>query len=287
MKKDSILKRIKKRFTARLKFIVFDQEMLHEIFSIRVRPINLFFSLLTVAVLLIVGTVLLIRYTPLKNYVNTDDLPHLRRQTAELLYRLDSLSSRQDINEAFILSMRDVVAGNVSVEEFKDSAYVDSISRTAREKIFASGEDSAYRVAMEKRLEDARRGAEEARNILSFSTPMRGAVITVPYDYTTDETYIAIDAGANMPVFAMLAGTVLYRDWSPESGNVMIIQHGENIVTVYKNLGLIAVAVGERISQGEQIAMSGSASMSNTSVYFELWINGKPVNPEDYINFEM
>ena len=98
MKKDSILKRIKKRFTARLKFIVFDQEMLHEIFSIRVRPINLFFSLLTVAVLLIVGTVLLIRYTPLKNYVNTDDLPHLRRQTAELLYRLDSLSSRQDIN---------------------------------------------------------------------------------------------------------------------------------------------------------------------------------------------
>ena len=103
MKKDSILKRVKKRFTAKLKFIVFDQEMLHEIFSMRVRLINLFFSLLTVAVLLIVGTVLLIRYTPLKNYVNTDDLPHLRRQTAELLYRLDSLSSRQDINEAFIL----------------------------------------------------------------------------------------------------------------------------------------------------------------------------------------
>lgn len=287
MKKVGFFKRLKRRFTSRLKFILFDEEMFHEIFSIKLRPISLFFSLLTIVVLLIAGTVLLIRYTPLKTYISIDDIPHLRRQTAELLYRLDSLSSRQDINEVFILSMRDVVSGDVKVEEFKDSAYVDSLSRVAREKIYASASDSVYRDSIDKKLEAARRNAAVSRNILSFSSPMRGAVITTPYDYTTDKCHITLDAGSNMPVFATLAGTVLYKDWSPETGNVVILQHSENIVSVYKNLGLIPVSVGDRVSQGEQIAISGSSAKSNTSVYFELWIKGKSVNPEDYINFGM
>ncbi|MDD4820763.1 MAG: M23 family metallopeptidase, partial [Flavobacteriales bacterium] len=235
-----IYKAVKKRLTTHLKFILFDEEKFHEIFSARMRPVNLLISVLSVATLLIAGTVLLIRYTPLRYYLVTDDAPALRRQTTVLLSQLEAMSEKQSQNENYIIALREVLSGEIKPERIKDSMYVDSISAIARKHLMASSKDSTFRHEVEQRQMDAMKNtATIVRNILSLTEPIRGAVVSAPFDNSTDHLWIGLSAKPNMPFFAVYQGTVLYKDWTPSSGNVLIIQHSENMTTVYKNVGLI------------------------------------------------
>ena len=278
---------IKKRLTTHLKFILFDEEKFHELLSVRMRPVNLLITIFSIATVLIAGTVLLIRYTSLRYYLITDDAPALRRQTTVLLSQLEAMSEKQTQNENYILAMKEVLSGEVKVEQLKDSMYVDSISAIARKHLAASQEDSIFRNDIEMRqMNVVNNTVASVRNVLSLTEPIRGAVVSAPFDNSTDHLWIGLSAKPNMPISAVYKGTVLFKDWSPESGNVIIIQHGENMTTVYKNVGLITKNIGERVYQGELIAMTGTSS-SDPEVHFELWMNGVCIDPNDYINFGM
>ena len=104
-----------------MKFILFDEAMFHEVFSLRLRPLNLVILLAVSAIFLIGGTILLIRYTPLKTYVITDDVPALRRQTALLLSEVDVLEKKLNDNEVYIDALRQAISGEIPAEKVKDS----------------------------------------------------------------------------------------------------------------------------------------------------------------------
>ncbi len=289
-KEDRFRKRLRKKLTNHFKFIVFDEAMFHEVFSLRLRPMNIVILLAVATIVLIGGTILLLRYTSLKTYVVTDDVPALRRQTTVLLSQLDAMENKLSQNEAYLSAMRDVLAGNVEPEKLQDSVFVDSISRNAKKHIWASPQDSAFRTDVETRQLNAQAsGASASRNMMVFSTPVRGAVIAAPYDKSSDHMWIGLSAKANTPIFALAPGTVVYREWTPESGNVVIINHSENVTSVYKNVGLTEKKAGDRVTQGELIAMTGVGANATTDpvIHFELWIDGLSVDPQDYISFGM
>lgn len=280
--------RLKKRLTNHLKFILFDEAMFHEVFSLRLRPLNLVILLAVSAIFLIGGTILLIRYTPLKTYVITDDVPALRRQTALLLSEVDALENKLNDNEVYISALRQAISGEIPVEKVKDSVYVDSMSKKARQHLKASAEDSVFRASVEKRqMESLQAIGVSSRGILSLSSPIRGAVISAAYDKSEDHLWTGLSAKPNTPIFAVYSGTIIYKDWTPSSGNVLIIEHNESLTSIYKNVGLVPKQIGDRVSQGELIATTGlgANASSDPVVHFELWINGRSVNPEDYINF--
>lgn len=282
--------RLKKRLTNHLKFILFDEAMFHEVFSLRLRPLNLVILLAVSAIFLIGGTILLIRYTPLKTYVITDDVPALRRQTALLLSEVDALENKLNDNEVYISALRQAISGEIPVEKVKDSVYVDSMSKKARQHLKASAEDSVFRASVEKRqMESLQAIGVSSRGILSLSSPIRGAVISAAYDKSEDHLWTGLSAKPNTPIFAVYSGTIIYKDWTPSSGNVLIIEHNESLTSIYKNVGLVPKQIGDRVSQGELIATTGlgANASSDPVVHFELWINGRSVNPEDYINFGM
>lgn len=289
-KEDRFRKRLRKKLTNHFKFIVFDEAMFHEVFSLRLRPMNIVILLAVATIVLIGGTILLLRYTSLKTYVVTDDVPALRRQTTVLLSQLDAMENKLSQNEAYLSAMRDVLAGNVEPEKLQDSVFVDSISKNAKKYIWPSAEDSAFRADVEARQLSAQvGGASASRNMMVFSTPVRGAVIAAPYDKSSDHMWIGLSAKPNTPIFALAPGTVVYREWTPESGNVIIINHSENVTSVYKNVGLTEKNTGDRVVQGELIAMTGVGANATTDpvVHFELWIDGLSVDPQDYISFGM
>lgn len=282
--------RLKKRLTNHLKFILFDEAMFHEVFSLRLRPLNLVILLAVSAIFLVGGTTLLIRYTSLKTYVITDDVPALRRQTALLLSEVDALEKKLNDNEVYIGALRQAISGEIPVEKVKDSVYVDSMSKNARRHLKASAEDSVFRASVEKRqMESLQAAGASSRGILSLSSPIRGAVISAAYNKSEDHLWTGLSAKPNTPIFAVYSGTIIYKDWTPSSGNVLIIEHNENLTSIYKNVGLVPKQVGDRVSQGELIATTGlgANASSDPVVHFELWINGRSVDPEDYINFGM
>ena len=88
-------------------------------------------------------------------------------------------------------------------------------------------------------------------------------------------------------VMSVLAGTVIYTSYSLDYGWVMHIQHEENYLSIYKNNTQLLKKTGDYVKAGEIIAFTGEENevkMGN-HFYFELWQQGKPINPEELIIF--
>ena len=101
--------------------------------------------------------------------------------------------------------------------------------------------------------------------------------------------HLGIDISADMgtPIKAAGSGIVVFADWTPDFGNLVIISHGNGYFTYYGHASHIHAAVGNEIRRGDIIALVGSSGISSgPHLHFEVWRNGKPINPEEiiYIN---
>ncbi len=93
---------------------------------------------------------------------------------------------------------------------------------------------------------------------------------------------IAVPTGT--PVAAADGGVVLVSGWKGGYGYFVAIDHGGGISTCYGHNSRLLVKAGERITQGQTIALSGNTGLSTgPHVHFEVRINGVPVNPRPYL----
>jgi len=69
---------------------------------------------------------------------------------------------------------------------------------------------------------------------------------------------------------------------------VIIIEHNYGLLSVYKHNSSLTKEQGDFVKSGEVIAAAGSAGELTTGphLHFELWNEGNPVNPKDYIDFD-
>jgi murein DD-endopeptidase MepM/ murein hydrolase activator NlpD len=113
--------------------------------------------------------------------------------------------------------------------------------------------------------------------------PVPGGVITQYYS----ASHLALDiaAPAGHPVVASDDGVVTWASWRNNGGGlVVMIDHGNGIVTGYNHLGVIGVAVGDTVTRGEQIAQVGcTGNCTGPHVHFEVIVNGTLVNPLRYL----
>ena len=92
----------------------------------------------------------------------------------------------------------------------------------------------------------------------------------------------------NSVVSATLDGTVILSTWTIETGYVMQIQHENDLVSVYKHNAEMLKEVGSFVRAGESIAIIGNSGELFTSgphLHFELWHQGKALDPEKYVVF--
>ena len=122
-------------------------------------------------------------------------------------------------------------------------------------------------------------------NILFF-IPLKG-VITNEFDPITKHFGVDVVAKKDEAVKAVLDGTVILSDWTIETGYVIIIQHQQNIISVYKHNSALMKKSGDIVKAGDPIAIIGETGEIQTGphLHFELWRNGIPLNPESYIVF--
>lgn len=89
--------------------------------------------------------------------------------------------------------------------------------------------------------------------------------------------------GQNLSVYTIAAGTVIYSGTLPGFGEILVINHGDNYVSIYGGI-MPQVAKGDKVSRGEVIANSGNSNNQPMGgVYFELRHLGKPVNPNSLL----
>ena len=84
------------------------------------------------------------------------------------------------------------------------------------------------------------------------------------------------------PVFASASGFVIFADYTIDFGYIVILNHGDGFITVYKHCSSLLKRERERVEQGEIIALSGNSGTKSTGphLHFEIWKDGIALNPE-------
>ena len=144
-----------------------------------------------------------------------------------------------------------------------------------------SAGDGEY--AVTGRSGGSRRSVREA---IELATPVEG-IITDRFDIRNGNFGIRIAAAASDRIAAVDNGTVVLSLWTPETGYMVELQHAGNLLSVYKGLSQSLVTKGQTIRAGELIGYNAEAEQGEGRLFeFELWNNGKPVDPEGYIVFQ-
>lgn len=119
-----------------------------------------------------------------------------------------------------------------------------------------------------------------------FLQPLKGA-ITNRFNIKKQHYGVDVVAPKNEAIKATLDGTVIFAEWTVETGYVIQLQHADNIVSIYKHNSVLHKKVGDHVKAGEVVAIVGNSGEFSTGphLHFELWYNGIPINPEDYMMF--
>jgi murein DD-endopeptidase MepM/ murein hydrolase activator NlpD len=122
--------------------------------------------------------------------------------------------------------------------------------------------------------------------------PVNGPV-TSPFGYRIHpilhyrkfHTGVDFGVGYGSPIRAADSGAVIYATWMGGYGNVIIVDHGRGISTLYAHQSSLAVSNGTRVTRGQTIGYVGSTGFSTgPHLHFEVRVNGNPVDPMGYIN---
>ncbi|EWH02827.1 murein hydrolase activator EnvC family protein [Halomonas sp. BC04] len=93
-----------------------------------------------------------------------------------------------------------------------------------------------------------------------------------------------IQAREGMPVKAVHAGRVVFADWMRGFGNLLILDHGDQVMTLHAHLQQFHVEVGQAVSGGDTIGTVGtSGGHESSALYFEVRRNGDPIDPQAWI----
>jgi murein DD-endopeptidase MepM/ murein hydrolase activator NlpD len=119
----------------------------------------------------------------------------------------------------------------------------------------------------------------------SFIWPVSGP-ITSPFGMRWGTLHPGIDIGVptGTPIHAAAAGKVIYCGWMSGYGNLVMIDHGGGLATLYGHQSQIAVSCDQSVSQGDVIGYSGCTGFcTGPHVHFEIRVNGAPVDPLGYL----
>lgn len=126
----------------------------------------------------------------------------------------------------------------------------------------------------------------------TYIKPISGGYVTSTFGYRNislpgaTSNHQAVDWGTPLgtPVYASSGGTVERAGWLGTYGYVIYINHPDGKQTRYAHLSKILVTAGQKVKQGDKIALSGSTGASTgPHVHFEIRVNGVPVDPLQYV----
>ncbi|MEZ5174558.1 MAG: M23 family metallopeptidase [Bacteroidia bacterium] len=282
--------RIVKKLRHKYRLVVMNDETFEEKYSLKLSRLNLFTAIGLLSIGLILFTTLLIAFTPLREYIPgySGDVK-VRRNLIRLAGKLDSLEESSRQKDRLIDDIKLVMEGEAGAGR-------DSVTRGTRPdvnavKLTPSAEETRFRNEIE---EQDRYNLSESRNNTSFSeissyhffTPMKGKV-TSKFNPADRHYGVDVVAPKNEAVKSTLDGTVIFAGWTSETGHVIEVMHGNNLLSVYKHNSVLLKKEGEKVRAGEPIAITGNSGELSTSphLHFELWFEGKPIDPQDHMVF--
>lgn len=279
--------RLKKQLFTKNRLVILNEETFEEIFSLKLTLMNVFLVGSLGAFVIIFVTTYIIAFTPLKEYIPGYSSSKLKQEATNLALKSDSLTTILQNNELYLRSVRRALTGDVDFMKLNN----DSIKAGGVETNDVNLNPSESELELRKKvtMEDKYNLFETAkpRVDLVLFPPVRGPITE---KYNVKEKHFAIDIALpkNTPIKAVANGTVIFADWTPTNGNVIILRHNNEFLSVYKHCESLNVSQGDVVRTSEIIAMGGTSGEQSTGIHlhFELWKDGYPIDPTQFIDFE-
>lgn len=285
-KKKGFFEKLKNKY----RLVVLNDSSFEEKVSIKLTPLNLFVLTGSIIILLVVITTSLIAFTPLREYIPGYADVNMRRELINVLLKTDSIENELQLKANYVQNMYNIITDSIPKENA--SKLVTDTSRNYKTiKIMPSKEDSILRAEVESKdpytlsLNESENSKNNISNFLFF-TPLNG-LISSSFNLSDEHFGVDIVSKENEAIKSTLDGTVLSAGWTLETGYTIQVQHSNNLVSIYKHNSALLKRTGQFVSAGEVIAIIGNSGEQTTGphLHFELWYDGKPIDPQDYIVF--
>ncbi len=247
------------------KVVILNEEDLREVNRYTLSLQRVYIGLLFLVTILTLIILSLILFTPIKTYIPGYGRMENDKAYQELFNKVEELEHQLKAQDIYTVGLQNMLKGI-------ESADVKSFSKEPTKKIVSSEISETEKTG--------------PLNQILFSTPINGSV-SKAYEPETEHYGIDVLAPKNTPVKSIQDGVVVNAGWSVEAGNMVYIQHPKNVISVYKHNSSVLVKTGQRVNSGQAIAIIGNTGTlsSGPHLHFELWYDGLPVNPANYITF--
>ena len=248
--------------------------------------VNLVASSFFAFLLLLSTSFMLIYVTPLKEYFRGYTSIELRENAVENSMKLDSLESLYISQGKYINSLKDLLSGNISIEDLDQNTENIEVNPLELEIVKTNLEDSLLRALVDEEDKYNAFDLQGERFTTVLFPPVKGG-LSSGFDYESKHYGVDIAMPENSPVHSISEGIVVFAEWTSETGFVIILEHLNGLTSIYKHNSSIMKTQGDRIETGEIIAFTGNTGSLTTGphLHFELWYQGEPVDPESYIEF--
>lgn len=279
---------LKNKLFNKRRLVILNEDTFEETFSLKLNLMNVFVGATLSAIFLISITTYIIAFTPLREYIPGYASTKLKQDAIVLAIKSDSLQSNVELNNKYIASIKKVLIGELEYAKLnKDSLQNNNIVKPEDFDVKTTKEEQELRDQVAK--EDKYNVFDTAKAKVNFVLfpPTNGKIIK-NYNPAAKNYGIEIAIAKDTPIKAVASGTILFADWTPTKGYVVIIKHKDELISVYKNISFLTKAVRDNVRSGEVIGQAGSNEFQNNSgnFYFELWKEGFPINPTQFINFQ-
>ena len=275
------------KLTRSYKVVVSSEDTFEERLSFSTNKLSGFLVLTLYSIILIAFTISIVFFTQLREMVPGYSSSDLLTQAIFLTKKTDSLENELELNNTFYQSIENVLSGKTEQIIYKDSLVKSNeTENTDIKAISANAEDSILRKYVEQEDKFNLTINELVIENKMFVSPVKGQ-ITQKFDPLNNHFALDILADIGTPVKSILEGRIIFSEWSIDTGYVLIIDHGDNIISVYKHNSKVLKTQNNYVKAGEVIAYSGNQGTLSTGphLHFELWKNGTPINPEPLFNF--
>jgi len=281
-------KKIAKKLLHKYRLVILNEDTFEERLSFKLTRLNVFVLLAFSSIFLVAATTVLIAFTPLKEYVPGYSSTALKKKATILSYKTDSLEQVIAVNERYFSSIKKVLHGELSSVDFNRDSIIEAAKLDVSQiDLKPTKEDSLLREKVDK---------EDKYNLFETATSKASFVLFPPVNGTITETYnvkdrhyaVDIVVAKDTPIKATADGTVIFAEWTTETGHVILVEHSYGLISVYKHNASLTKRQGDLVKAGEVIAMSGNTGELTTGphLHFELWSDGYPINPTNFIDFK-
>lgn len=285
-KKKKQKSKLHEKLILKYRLVILNEDTLEEQVSFKLNRLNVYVIGGVFAIILIFLTAILIAFSPLKEYIPGYSSTKLKKKAIRLAEHANNLSDSITVNELYINNIKAILNGNIKVEEInhepvaqtKNNENVDlnatKLETEFREKIEETEQFSLFEKATKKTQ-------------IVFVAPVKGKITS---SFNQKEKHFAIDIAIikDTPIKAVANGTIIFAGFTVETGFVLIIEHEQGYLSVYKHNASLFKEQGDLVTSGEVVANSGSTGTlsSGPHLHFELWSDGYQIDPTKFIDFE-